>query len=286
MKVKNNIFKNINMEETYLTKKCTCGSDLIITIGDIYNIVPDEDGKVYISCPCCSSKIELYKYFGGKKYDFYQYAECAAVFEKDVYNVTKVLSDINIGFKTEFFTLSKLDIIPCPAKIFFDTYIDIYKHGDWEKIIKKCEQYENNLTIDISEKIACTSIYEYAQYTQALVDYILEMIFKNNYWYYKNPPSGLIFNVNTEYLTQIFRDPDVNISDFYFNPSGLYKTINRYKIEEKTVFTPDINNGLEYVGEKIENGCNNISNSLYKMSCSMHNSAIMNHENINLYKQV
>ena len=88
MEVVNNALKN-NVKETYLKKKCTCGSDLIIINEDILNIIPDEKGKIFILCPCCGSKIELYKYFGGKMYTFNQYSECAAAVKEDVFYIIK-----------------------------------------------------------------------------------------------------------------------------------------------------------------------------------------------------
>lgn len=284
MEVVNNALKN-NVKETYLKKKCTCGSDLIIINEDILNIIPDEKGKIFILCPCCGSKIELYKYFGGKMYTFNQYSECAAAFKEDVFYIIKELSDINMGYGTEFFRLSKLNIVPRPAKIFFDTYIDEYEYGNWEKKIEKYKKYRNYLTVDISEKIVCTSIYEYAQYTQALTDYILKMLAHEG-WSNENPYSELILNVDTQHLIRFFRDPNVDVSDFYFNPSGFNKIANMAKKEERTIFTPDIKDGLECVGEKVEDGCNNISNGLYEISRRIHNASLTEAHSIKMYKQV
>lgn len=274
MNVVYNALENIDLKATYLTKVCNCGSVLNITYEDVFNLIPDGDGKIHFYCPCCKEEIELYKYFGGKKYSLNQYAECVDSFKMDVLYLLNGLVDINNGHGIYCFKLSGVHIIPYNAKIYFYTYIDEYKIGDWSKKIAEHKLYANDLTIDISSKIVCNSAYEYAQYTQALTDYIVGIISSDEYLGFNNLSSLIDLQIVNDVLIQTFRDPNIDISKFDFTPTKYRMVVRKNEKESRTIFAPEIKDGLEYVGNKIETGSCNIANSICGVAAAINAASV------------
>ena len=275
MEVLYNALEDIDMKEIYLTKKCCCSSELNIINEDVFGLIPDKNNKIYLRCPCCGSEIQLYKYFEGKKYSFEQYAECIDTFKDDVFYLIRNLCDINMGYGEEYFNLAEVHIVPCPARIYFYTYINKYKQGDWSKKNEEHTPYPNNLTIDITSKIVCGSIYEYAQYTQALTDYIVEIISSPSINYgVSTPLSSIDLQVENDMIIKIFRNPDIDIYSFYFSPTEYRELVRKRKEESRTILTPDIKSGLKYTGDKIEKGCLDIQRGLFAIGGSIHDASI------------
>lgn len=274
MEVEYNAVQYMNMNKTYLKKICCCGSALNIQNKDVIKLTPDAEGKIYLHCPCCDKKISLYKYFGGKMYTAQQYAECMEKFHEETFEIIKLISGLLIGFGTEYFVLEGVYIIPSPAKISFRLFINRYEHNNWENQLTHHELFSQSPVVDISGKVVCETIYEYAQYVQAFVDFFIRYMVHQNPHVDFDVPEYLDLKEDTSFLTEVFRDPEIDIDSFEFDPIGLQKTKYQMEIEARTLYTPDIKEGLFYTGDKIEAGCADIAASIRRMACTVHNSSI------------
>ena len=275
MKVLQNNVINIDKEARYVKKKCSaCGSVLDISNGDILSETCDDNNVIIMKCPCCGSVIQLNKYFEGKKYSIEEYSEVVAKFTDELNNATIELTKIDMGYGKEYFNISAIGIVGTETMVSIVVYINEYAHGNWEKLLKE-NVYYRRFDFDIPSKILCKTFYDYAKYAQAMFDYVKSTL--------TNRPNvgfnGFVCrNLYEEYnsITACFRGGDfgsvVDIGD------KNYKLNQAKNKEDKTFYTPDIKEGLEYVGDKIEDGSINIRNGLYAIACTIHNAALTDAE--------
>lgn len=276
MKVLQDNIVKVDKDGLYVKKKCSaCGSVLEISNGDILS-EKDKNEDIELKCLCCGSTLQLKKYFAGTKYNIKEYSEVVAKFSDEVGHMLYELQEINRGYGTQYINIAAIGLIGVETSVRVIVYIDEYECGNWQKMINNTVYYKE-FDLDIASKILCDSFYDYAKYAQALMDYVrkeltnYERVKMNGYYC----PKHSLYEEDDSIIA-CFRGGDfgsmVDVDDKHYRLSRLKD------IEDKTIYTPDVKSGLEYVGDKVEIASVNIANALYTIACTMHNNALADRE--------
>lgn len=275
MEVLYNNLAFINPDETYVFKTCNCGSKLRITNKDALSVIPQKDNEIILTCPCCGQKIYLEKYLTGNKYNIDEYSLVVSMFQDEANELYNFIDKVSYGFGTMYFTLSKISIIAKATKIIVDIYINKFDEN-WDKEIAHNVFYASR-EIELSKKIDCgENSYSYAKHSQALFDFLRQKKLKDGTRFTCGfLLLSIMIEENMDELKSIFRNGDFSTSEQDVDSLRIQKIKKENQIMKQTIYTPDVQTGLEYVGDKVEIGCDNIATAILMQAIQSHNDHVM-----------
>lgn len=271
MIVHNNVFATLNPENIYISKQCSCGSDLDVQVKDIIDLIPNEDNIIKVVCPCCGREVPLRKYGGGKIYTIEEYSRIAELYKSEMDELDKYLIDASCGFYNEFVALAEIDIFSKLGEVTVLFYVSIYEEGNWKKELNPLS-LRRTIHYDFSSKVVCHSPYEYAKYSQALADCITQLVKKNS-----ELSAYLKSNTYTNYdgIKNAIIDVEYNPDNDYYDPIKRAELAAADKKAKKTIFIPDVAEATEHTANEIGMTGNNIKHGLYAVAFSLMNSESM-----------
>ena len=195
--------KKARPERTYVTKTCpVCGSLVEIFECEVKGTHVDKNGFISFDCPC-GNKLQIKKYFYGKKYNENDYLKCTNYFyDKIGHMFSDDLYNIKIGYGKHYFNLNHVEMIVNPINVLFKIYVNYYEYENWEncltenKLFKTCKFNLCELTDNLNNS---------AKYAQALMDYI--------FYLFSEYEPKLNIKCDSKDLISYFRNGDMTLNE-------------------------------------------------------------------------